>query len=166
MDEIAGVEIRNVMRRGCGYPKPGGVYVECIGEPGGTLPIIVVLDPPIEHDHFHRGWVYIGLDAGLAEQKVKYAGTSVASAEEWHLRQAYEPIAQDVFGPAARLKNGQVLRFREAAARVLQQANWQPGGVSNPSQAVQVLREHLAELAVFVDIKPAPSDRKAHGQVG
>ncbi len=162
MSETGGVEIRNVMRRGCGYPKPGGVYVECIGEPGGTLPIIVILDPPIEHDHFHRRWVYIDVDAMLAEQKVKYAGTSVASAEEWHLRQTYEPIAQDVFGPDARLKNGQVLRFRETAARILEQASCQPEGLSDPAVAMQILREHMAELAGFVDIKPVPSDREAH----
>ncbi|MCL4488375.1 MAG: hypothetical protein M1570_09635 [Chloroflexi bacterium] len=150
MAETAGVEIRDVMRRGCGYPKPGGVYVECIGEPGGTLPIIVVLDPPIEHDHFHRGWVYIDLDAMLEEQKVKYVGTSLASAEEWHLRQKYQPIAQDVFGPEARLKDGQVLRFRETAARLLEEAGWQPGVTVN--QAVEVLREHMSELAAFIDI--------------
>jgi hypothetical protein len=44
------VETRLVTRRGCGYPKPGGVYLESQGEVGGTLPIIVVIDPPIEHD--------------------------------------------------------------------------------------------------------------------
>ncbi|MBI5033305.1 MAG: hypothetical protein HZB51_22525 [Chloroflexi bacterium] len=44
------VEVRPVMRRGCGYPKPGGVYLESMGELGGTLPIIVVIDPPVEHD--------------------------------------------------------------------------------------------------------------------
>ncbi len=158
MAETAGVEIRNVMRRGCGYPKPGGVYVECIGEPGGTLPIIVVLDPPIEHDHFHRGWVYIDLDAMLEEQKVKYAGTSVASAEEWHLRQKYQPIAQDVFGPDTRLKDGQVLRFRETAARLLEEAGWQPGVTI--TEAVQILQEHLQELAPFVEIKESTRENE------
>ncbi len=60
------VEVRQVSRRGCGYPKPGGVYLESQGEAGGTLPIIVVIEPPIEHTHFHRGWVYYDkLSAGI-----------------------------------------------------------------------------------------------------
>ncbi len=158
MDDLSGVEVRHVMRRGCGYPKPGGVYIECIGEPGGTLPIIVVLDPPIPHDHFHRGWVYIDLDAMLAEQKVKYAGTSVASAEEYHLRQKYQPIAQDVFGSNARIKDGQVLRFRETAARVLAEAGWRPSAVSTKAQAAQILRDHMRELAAFVDISASTAN--------
>ena len=51
-------EDRLVQERGCGFPKPGGVYLESMGSAGGLLPIIVVLDPPIPVDHFHRGWVY------------------------------------------------------------------------------------------------------------
>ena len=69
-DSSTQVEVRQVMRRGCGYPKPGGVYLESQGKAGGTLPIIVVIEPPIEHDHFHRGWVYIDLDEMLAKQQV------------------------------------------------------------------------------------------------
>jgi hypothetical protein len=84
-----------------------------MGEPGGTLPIIVVLDPPIPYSHFHRGWVYMDLDAPFESREVKYVGSSVASAEDWHLRQKYQPIAQDVFGDDARLKNGQVLSFEK-----------------------------------------------------
>ena len=57
-DTANSVATRLVSRRGCGYPKPGGVYLESQGEAGGTLPIIVVIDPPIEHTHFHRSWVY------------------------------------------------------------------------------------------------------------
>jgi len=52
---MSDVQVRPVTRRGCGYPKPGGVYLESQGEVGGTLPMIVVIDPPIPHDHFHRG---------------------------------------------------------------------------------------------------------------
>ncbi len=148
-----GVQVRPVMRRGCGYPKPGGVYVECMGEPGGTLPIIVVLNPPIPHSHFHRGWVYIDLDALIESREVKYVGSSVASAEEWHLRQRYQPIAQDVFGEDARLKDGQVLRFRETAVRILADAGWQPGAASGSEGAVQILRDHMAELAGCIEIK-------------
>ena len=148
-----GVDVRPLMRRGCGYPKPGGVYVECMGEPGGTLPIIVVLDPPIPYSHFHRGWVYIDLDALIESREVKYVGSSVASAEEWHLRQRYQPIAQDVFGADARLKNGQVLKFRETAVRILADAGWQPGAASVTERAVQILREHMAELAGCIEIK-------------
>jgi hypothetical protein len=37
MDQSAQpVPVRAVMRRGCGYPKPGGVYLESMGEAGGT----------------------------------------------------------------------------------------------------------------------------------
>ena len=149
----SGVEVRPVMRRGCGYPKPGGVYVECIGEPGGTLPIIVVLNPPIPYSHFHRGWVYIDLDALIESHEVKYVGSSVASAEEWHLRQRYQPIAQDVFGEDARLKNGQVLKFRETAVWILADAGWQPGAPSGSERAVQILRDHMGELASCIEIK-------------
>jgi len=116
------VEVRAVMRRGCGYPKPGGVYLESMGEAGGTLPIIVVIDPPVEHDHFHRSYVYIDLDDMLMKRQVSYVGTSVASAEEWHLRQKYQGIARDVFGDGVRIKNGQIIRFRDTAARILTNA--------------------------------------------
>jgi hypothetical protein len=159
-DSLTGVEVRQVMRRGCGYPKPGGVYLESQGEAGGTLPIIVVIDPPIEHTHFHRGWVYIDLDAMLAKQKVSYVGASVASAEEWHLRQKYQGIARDVFGNGVRIKNGQIIRFRDAAARILMKAGWKPGAMASAMQAARILREHAEELASLVEIK---STRKSPG---
>jgi len=154
-DSANQVEIRPMMRRGCGYPKPGGVYLESQGEAGGTLPIIVVIDPPIEHDHFHRGWVYIDLDEMLATQQVSYVGTSVASAEEWHLRQMYQGIAVDVFGDGVRIKNGQVIHFRDVAARILTDAGWQPGArsVASAMQASRILREHAEELAACVEVK-------------
>jgi hypothetical protein len=151
-DSVNQVEIRPMMRRGCGYPKPGGVYLESQGEAGGTLPIIVVIDPPIEHDHFHRGWVYIDLDEMLTQQKVSYVGTSVASAEEWHLRQKYQGIARDVFGDGVRIKSGQVIRFRDTAARILMETGWRPGGVASAMQAARCLREHAEELASLVEI--------------
>ena len=152
-DSVNQVEIRPMMRRGCGYPKPGGVYLESQGEAGGTLPIIVVIDPPIEHDHFHRGWVYIDLDEMLATQQVSYVGTSVASAEEWHLRQKYQGIARDVFGEGVRIKNGQVIRFRDVAARILTDAGWKPGGMASAMQASLILRENAEELVMYVEVK-------------
>ncbi len=145
-------ETRILSKRGCGYPKPGGVYLESIGSPGGTLPLIVVLDPPIPHDHFHRGWVYIDLDAMLAANEVKFVGASVKSAEEWHLRQKYQGVARDVFGPDVRIKDGQVLKFRDAAARLLNAAGWQPGGIAHAMQAAQILREHAEDLATLVEL--------------
>ncbi len=152
-DSANQVEVRQLMRRGCGYPKPGGVYLESQGEAGGTLPIIVVIEPPIEHSHFHRGWVYIDLDEMLAKQQVSYVGTSVASAEEWHLRQKYQAIARDVFGDGVRIKSGQIIRFRDTAARILTRAGWKPGGMASAMQASRVLREHAEELAMLVEIK-------------
>lgn len=159
MDEpINQIEVRQVSRRGCGYPKPGGVYLESQGEVGGTLPIIVVIDPPIEHTHFHRGWVYIDLDEMLAKQQVSYVGTSVASAEEWHLRKKFDGIARDVFGDSVRIKSGQIIRFRDAAARILTAAGWQPGGRAGNAQATQILREHATELASLVEITKGSSE--------
>jgi hypothetical protein len=154
---MSDVQVRPVTRRGCGYPKPGGVYLESQGEVGGTLPIIVVIDPPIPHDHFHRGWVYIDLDDMLAKRQVSYVGTSVVSAEEWHLRHKYQRIARDVFGEGVRIKDGQVIRFRDTAARILVNAGWRPGahGVASAWQAVQILREHAEELAACVEITQA-----------
>ena len=149
------VEVRAVMRRGCGYPKPGGVYLESMGEAGGTLPIIVVIDPPVEHDHFHRSFVYIDLDEMLRKQQVSYVGTSVVSAEEWHLRQKFQGIARDVFGNSVRIKSGQIIRFRDTAARILTEAGWQPGGLASMKQASRLLREHAAELASLVEITKA-----------
>ena len=149
------VEVRAVMRRGCGYPKPGGVYLESMGESGGTLPIIVVIDPPVEHDHFHRSFVYIDLDEMLRKQQVSYVGTSVASAEEWHLRKKFEGIARDVFGDSVRIKNGQIIRFRDTAARILTDAGWRPGGTARMMQAAQILHEHAEELASLVEITKA-----------
>jgi hypothetical protein len=150
-------QVRSVMRRGCGYPKPGGVYLESMGEEGGTLPIIVVIDPPIPHTHFHRGWIYCDLDEMLASREVKYVGSSVASAEEWHLRQKFLGIARDVFGEGVRIKDGQIIHFRDTAARLLTGAGWKPG-VSSPSSALEatrILREHIAELAPLVEINEA-----------
>lgn len=152
------IETRLVQKRGCGYPKPGGVYLESQGEVGGTLPIIVVVEPPIAHDHFHRSYVYIDLDEMLAKQQVSYVGTSVASAEEWHLRQQYQGIARDVFDESVRIKNGQVIKFRDTAARILADAGWRPGGIAHAMQAARILREHADELAPLVEItrgKPA-----------
>lgn len=157
-DSLNQVEVRQVSRRGCGYPKPGGVYLESQGEVGGTLPIIVVIDPPIEHDHFHRGWVYIDLDEMLAKQQVRYVGTSVASAEEYHLRKKYEGIARDVFGDGVRIKSGQVIRFRDTAARILMERGWRPGGVASTMQAARILREHAEELASLVEITKGSSE--------
>ena len=158
-DQVS-VETRLVTRRGCGYPKPGGVYLESQGEAGGTLPIIIVLDPPIPHSHFHRGWVYIDLDEMLAKQQVSYVGSSVASAEEWHLRQKYQGIARDVFGDGVRIKNGQVIHFRDTAARILMAAGWhaQRGGMASAMQAARILREHAEELAPLVEISKKTSD--------
>jgi hypothetical protein len=151
------VEVRAVMRRGCGYPKPGGVYLESMGEAGGTLPIIVVIDPPVEHDHFHRSYVYIDLDDMLMKRQVSYVGTSVASAEEWHLRQKYQGIARDVFGDGVRIKNGQIIRFRDTAARILTNAGWKPSArsVASAMQASRILREHADDLASLVEITKA-----------
>ncbi len=159
-DSMNQVETRPVMRRGCGYPKPGAVYLESQGEAGGTLPIIVVIDPPIDHDHFHRGWVYIDLDEMLAKQQVSYVGTSVASAEEWHLRQKYQGIARDVFGEGVRIKNGQIIRFRDTAARILTIAGWKPSGMASMKQASRILREHAEELASLVEITKEKPDAK------
>jgi hypothetical protein len=160
-DSVNQVELRPVMRRGCGYPKPGGVYLESQGEAGGTLPIIVVIDPPVEHDHFHRSYVYIDLDEMLATQQVSYVGTSVASAEEWHLRQKYQGIARDVFGDGVRIKSGQVIRFRDTAARILMERGCRPGGMASAMQAARILREHAEELASLVEITKSKLDAKS-----
>lgn len=97
--------------------------------------------------------LYIDLDALIESREVKYVGSSVASAEEWHLRQRYQPVAQDVFGEDARLKNGQVLKFRETAVRILAVAGWQPGAASGSEGAVEILRDHMTELAGCIEIK-------------
>ena len=91
----------------------------------------------------------------LASQEIKYVGSSVASAEEWHLRQKYQVIAHDVFGTAVRIKNGQVIRFRDTAVRILTQAGWQPGNAASAMQAARILREHAEELAPFVQATKA-----------
>ena len=89
----------------------------------------------------------------LAKQRVSYVGTSVASAEEWHLRQKFQGIARDVFGEGVRIKNGQIIRFRDTAARILTHAGWQPGGMASAKQAVRILREHAEGLAACVEVK-------------
>jgi hypothetical protein len=91
----------------------------------------------------------------LAKRQMSYIGTSVASAEEWHLRQKYQRIARDVFGDGVRIKDGQVIRFRDTAARILVNAGWQPGGIAHAKQAAQILRAHAEELAAYVEITPA-----------
>jgi hypothetical protein len=147
------MEERLVQERGCGYPKPGGVYLESIGNAGGTLPAIVVLVPPIPVDHFHRGWVYVDLSACIAAGNVQYVGASVQSAEDYKLRAGMDKIARDVFGNGARVKQGQVTRFHDAAFRVLESAGWQPDGTAAAMQARAILRAQASALAPMVDVK-------------
>lgn len=97
----------------------------------------------------------------IAEQEVKYVGTSLTSAEEWRLRSKYQPIAQDVFGAEARLRDGQAVRFREVAARLLEQAGWRPGASASVDEAVHILREHVAELAPYVEVKERAANTAA-----
>ena len=100
----------------------------------------------------------------LAKQQVSYVGTSVASAEEWHLRQKYQGIARDVFGEGVRIKNGQIIRFRDTAARPqsVMDAGWKPGAqsVASLKQAARLLREHAEELASLVEITKVTSVTK------
>ncbi|MBI5033308.1 MAG: hypothetical protein HZB51_22540 [Chloroflexi bacterium] len=91
----------------------------------------------------------------LRKQEVSYVGTSVASAEEWHLRQKFQGIARDVFGDGVRIKNGQIIRFRDTAARILTNAGWKPAGTARMMQAGHILREHAEELASLVEITKA-----------
>ncbi len=151
-NSVQSVEVRAVMRRGCGYPKPGGVYLESMGEPGGTLPMIVVIDPPVEYDHFHRSYVYIDLDDLLKKRQVSYVGASVASAEEWHLRQKFQGIARDLFGDGVRIKDGQIIRFRDTAARILTESGWKPGRKATVLEANHILLQHIEELAPLVEV--------------
>lgn len=97
----------------------------------------------------------------LAKQQVSYVGSSVASAEEWHLRQKYQGIARDVFGDSVRIKSGQVIRFRDTAARLLMEAGWRPGGMASAMQAARILREHADELAALVEITKEKLDTKS-----
>ncbi len=146
------MEERFVKPRKCGYPKPGGVYLESIGDAGGTLPIIVVLDPPIPVDHFHRGWVYVDLSGSIAAGNVQYVGTSVESAEDYKLRSAMDKIAHDIFGDDARVKPGQATKFHDAAFRILEAAGWKPGSTAAALQARGILREQVTVLAPMVEV--------------
>ena len=92
----------------------------------------------------------------LAKHQVSYVGTSVASAEDWHLRQKFQGITRDVFGEGVRIKNGQIVRFRDTAARILTNAGWQPGGAARMMQASGILQEHAEELAPLVEITAGP----------
>jgi len=148
-------EDRLVQRRGCGFPIPGGVYLESIGSAGGTLPGIVVLDPPIPVDHFHRGFVMIDLDATIAAHNVQYVGASLQSAEDYKLRAGMDKIARDVFGEGVRIKQGQVTKFHDAAFHILDQAGWQPGGAAAAMQARAILRGQASALAPMVNLKAA-----------
>jgi hypothetical protein len=52
-----------------------------------------------------------------------------------------------------RIKSGQVIRFRDTAARILMDSGWSPGGVASAMQAARILREHAEELASLVEVK-------------
>lgn len=94
----------------------------------------------------------------LKTREVKYVGSSVASAEEWYLRQKYQGNARDVFGGGVRIKNGQVIRFRDTAARILNAAGWAPGAIASASLASRILREHAEELESLVEISKKTSE--------
>lgn len=86
------------------------------------------------------------------KRQVSYVGTSVASAEEWHLRQRFQGIARDAFGEGVQIKHGQIIRFRDTAAHLLTNAGWKPGGTASTLEATRILREHIEELASFVEM--------------
>ena len=91
----------------------------------------------------------------LEEHQVSYVGQSVASAEEWHLRSKFQGIARDVFGEGARIKDGQIIRFRDTAARILTEAGWKTNASSatHAWEALRILRGHPDGLASLVEIK-------------
>ena len=141
---------RVVHRRGCGYPKEGGVYVESIGTADGTLPRIVIISPPIPLDHTHLGWVYVDLDAMLREQRVQHAGPSQKTAEDYSLRRVLGPIVRDLFGDSARLTNA--VGFYNTARRILAEAGVVESGGVATMRARQVLRANVDRLAPFVKV--------------
>jgi hypothetical protein len=61
-----------------------------------------------------------------------------------------------------RIKGGQVIRFRDTAARILLETRfaWRPGGVASAMQAARTLRvrEHAEELASLVEMTKKASD--------
>lgn len=64
----------------------------------------------------------IDLDASIAIHGAQYVGVSVRSAEDHKLRAGMDQIARDIFGAGARVKQGQVTKFHDAAFRVLRDA--------------------------------------------
>ena len=64
-------------------------------------------------------------------------------------------IARDVFGEGVRIKDGQIIRFRDTAARILTGAGWKPNASSatNAWEALRILRGHPDGLASLVEIK-------------
>jgi hypothetical protein len=66
-----------------------------------------------------------------------------------------DKIARDVFGDGARIKQGQVTKFHDAAFHLLDQAGWQPGGAATAMRARSILREQASILAPMVELKGA-----------
>ena len=101
----------------------------------------------------------------LAKHQVSYVGASVASAEQWHLRRKFQGIARDVFGEGVRIKDGQIIRFRDTAARILTNEGWKSGArsVASAMLAARILREHAEELATLVEISSKKIEQSANG---
>ena len=148
--------------RGCGYPEPGGYYVECIGSPDGTLPMFVPLEPPAPYQFF-RGVVRLDGDYVSEKGQVK---TLSNAAEEARVREMVDLVARFIFGDAARVRDGQCLKFHHDLFEILVKNGWQPR-TSPDALAVQILRDKvlkdealLKQLGASVELRPNSRRRR------
>lgn len=161
------VEIREVGPRGCGYPEEGGYYIECIGGPDGTLPMFVPLNPPVPYQFF-RGVVRLDGDYVMEKGQVKTLSTA---AEEARVRGKVDLIARFVFGDAARVREGQCLKFHHDLFEILIENSWD-SKTAPDTLAVQILKEKvlndemmLKKLGALVELRLKPARMRAGKKV-
>jgi hypothetical protein len=162
------IELREVGPRGCGYPEPGGYYVECIGSPDGTLPMFVPLEPPAPYQFF-RCVVRLDGDYVIEKGQVKTLSTV---GEEARVREMVDLVARYIFGSAARVREGRCLKFHHDLFEILIENGWQPR-TSPDTLAVQILQTKvmkdealLKKLGSSVELRPhSPSSAasRPHG---
>jgi hypothetical protein len=148
------IDERIVCSRGCGFPVPGGCYVESIGSEEGVLPDIVVFEDPIPYpDAFHRGWINIDLDALIAGAGVQRTGKSLARLEDTKLRQTADHLLGETFGANVVVRPGHALTLIEQIAHVFTANGILPGEPASAEQMKGVLQANLQDLLLHIDFK-------------
>lgn len=146
---------RQVGPRGCGYPVPGGFYIESIGAVGGMLPKFVALDPALAW-HFARGVTIVDGDFILEQGQIK---TESDAAFNWERRQMLVPLAKFLFGEYAQILDAHIEQFHRELVVALEEHGFAQHD-DGSAEAFQKVMERIKQS------KPSLRRIAPHVQIG